>query len=249
MTTKPTLIFAPGAWYPPTAFNPIIEKLNAHGYTSHTVAFPSIQQTPAVEDLQPDIETVRSLVEAEANTGKDVVVISHSWSGLPVNSALDGLSKADREKEGKTGGVVRLVFISAFIPDVGQSLIGAFGGTPPDWYIRDEENRTVSASDPFTLFFHDVPDGQEWAKTLRPHAWATKNSPATSAAYLQIPASYLLCEEDRAIPLFVQELMVESARNKGAQIETEKVKTAHTPWLVVPDVVVDYVRRQAGEKL
>lgn len=137
MTAKPTLIFAPGAWYPPTAFKPVIEKLNTHGYTSYTVAFPSIQQTPAVEDLQADIIAVRSLVEAEANAGKDVVIVSHSWSGLPVNSALDGLSKGDREKEGKTGGVIRLVFISAFIPEVGQSLIGAFGGNPPDWYIRD----------------------------------------------------------------------------------------------------------------
>jgi hypothetical protein len=111
------------------------------------------------------------------------------------------------------------------------------------------ENGTVTADDPFTLFFHDVPDGQEWAKTLRPHAWATKTSPATSAAYLNIPASYLLCEEDRAIQLFIQELMVEKARQKGAQIETEKVPTAHTPWLVIPDEVVAYIKRQAGEEI
>ncbi|KAA8647711.1 hypothetical protein EYZ11_000174 [Aspergillus tanneri] len=246
---KPALIFAPGAWYPPTAFNPIIEKLTPHGYTCDTVAFPSIQQKPAVQDLHQDIDAVRSLVETKADAGKDVIVVSHSWSGLPVNSALDGLSKAEREQDGKAGGVIRLVFISAFIPEIGQSLIGAFGGTPPEWYIRDEENGTVSARDPVPLFFHDVPDSDKWAQTLRPHAWATKNSPAISAAYLYIPTSYLLCEDDRAIPLFVQELMVEKARSQGAQIVTEKVKTSHTPWLVVPDVVVEYLRKQAGEAL
>jgi hypothetical protein len=137
--SKPTLVFAPGAWYPATAFNPIIDKLTQgpDGYTCHTVAFPSVQQATTVRDLQPDIAAVRALVEPELDAGRDVVVISHSWSGLPVNSALDGLGKADREKDGKTGGVVKLVFISAFIPDVGESLIGAFGGTPPDWYVRD----------------------------------------------------------------------------------------------------------------
>lgn len=136
--SKPTLIFCPGAWYPPTAFDPLIEHLLE--YKTHTVAFPSIQQSTTVQDLQPDIAAIRDLVERESEAGHDVVVISHSWSGLPVNSALDGLSKTEREQSGQKGGVVRLVFISAFIPDIGESLIGAFGGVPPDWYIRDVSN-------------------------------------------------------------------------------------------------------------
>ena len=115
--------------------------------------------------------------------------------------------------------------------------------------MKQAENATVTADDPFTLFFHDVPDGREWAKTLRPHAWATKNSPATGTAYVNIPAAYLLCEDDRAIPLFVQELMVEKARGKGASFETEKIKTAHTPWLVVPDQVAAYIRKHAGTEV
>lgn len=93
-----------------------------------------------MQDLQPDIAAIRDLVERECNAGHDVVVVSHSWSGLPVNSALDGLSKNEREQSGQKGGVVQLVFLSAFIPDVGESLIGAFGGVPPDWYIRDVSN-------------------------------------------------------------------------------------------------------------
>ncbi|RAL03033.1 alpha/beta hydrolase [Aspergillus ibericus CBS 121593] len=241
--TNPTLILAPGAWYPPTAFTPLIAKLPA--YTCHPIAFPSIQQATTIHDLHPDITTICILVEQESNAGNDIVIISHSWSGLPVNSALTDLSKSARQKAGKQGGVVKLIFISAFIPDVGESLIGAFGGTPPEWYVRDESNGTVSASDPFGLFFHDVPDGKQWAETLRPHAWATKNSPATGAAYLEIPSVYLLCEEDHAIPLFVQELMVEKARAKGACIETERIKTAHSPWLVDPDQVADFVKRHA----
>ncbi|KAA8648627.1 uncharacterized protein ATNIH1004_004512 [Aspergillus tanneri] len=147
-----TLILAPSAWYPPTAFNPIIEKLNPHGYVCHSIVFPSIQQTPAVEDLQPDRRR-------------------------PNPAPLAGPSKTDREKEGKTGGVVRLVFVTAFIPDIGQSLIAAFGGTSPDWYIRDEKTSTVTANDPVNLFFHDVPDRHECAKTLRPHAGPRRTPP------------------------------------------------------------------------
>ncbi|KAJ5675471.1 alpha/beta-hydrolase [Penicillium macrosclerotiorum] len=247
--SKPTLIFSPGAWYPPTAFDPLIERLD--GYNCHTIAFPSIQEATSVQDLQPDIAAVRSVVQQEADAGRDIILVTHSWSGLPVNSALDGLSKADREKVGQHGGVVKLVFLSAFIPDVGESLIGAFGGRPTELvcakYIKQESEGTVTADDPFTLFFHDVPDGEQWAQTLRPHAWATKNAPATSAAYLQIPSAYLLCEEDRAIPLAVQQLMVDRAQQKGAKIETEKISTAHSPWLAAPDQVAAYIRKHAGE--
>jgi hypothetical protein len=136
--SKPTLIFCPGAWYPPIAFDPLIELLPE--YKTHTVAFPSIQQATTVQDLKPDIAAIRDLVEGECDAGHDIVVVSHSWSGLPVNSALDGLGKRERELSGQKGGVVQLVFLSAFIPDVGESLIGAFGGVPPDWYIRDVSN-------------------------------------------------------------------------------------------------------------
>jgi hypothetical protein len=56
---------------------------------------------------------------------------------LAVSGALDGLSRTHRQKSGQAGGVAKLIFISAFIPDVGQSLIQAFGGQAPEWNIRD----------------------------------------------------------------------------------------------------------------
>lgn len=74
-------------------------------------------------------------------------------------------------------------------------------------------------------------------------------SPATGAAYLRIPCSYLLCVNDFALPLVVQQLMVGRAQRSGATIETEKINTSDSPWLVLPEEVVGYIRRQAGEQL
>lgn len=141
--SKPTLIFAPGAWYPPTAFDPLIAKLP--DYTCHIIAFPAVQQATTVTDLQLDISAVRTLVEQEADAGRDVVIVLHSWAGLPVSSALGELSKQARTKAGKEGGVVKLVFIAAFVPEVGESLLDAFGGQA-EWMIRD-----VNASILYTL--------------------------------------------------------------------------------------------------
>lgn len=133
--SKPTLIFAPGAWYPHTIFNPIIEQLA--DYSCHTVAFPSTQEASSVVDLQPDIEAVRSIIQEEADAGHDIIIVAHSWAGLPVSSALEGLSKAEREAAGDKGGVMKLIFIAAFLPSVGEGLLDAFGGMPPPWYARD----------------------------------------------------------------------------------------------------------------
>lgn len=107
----------------------------------------------------------------------------------------------------------------------------------------------MTAADPVGHFFHDVPDGEEWAKKLGPHSWFTKRVPASSAAYLTIPSSYLLCEYDEAIPLAAQQWMVDRAREKGALFETETIATGHTPWLVLTDEVATYIRRQAGEDI
>ncbi|KAJ5550825.1 hypothetical protein N7461_005523 [Penicillium sp. DV-2018c] len=246
---KPTLIFAPGAWYPSTIFNPIIKQLTNYGYTSHTVAFPSIEQASSVIDLQPDINAVRSIAQQEADAGNDIVIVAHDWAGLPVSSALDGLSKTEREAAGQEGGVVRLIFIAALLPRIGEGLIDAFGGMAPPWYVRDEENGTVTTSDPLLLFFGDVPDGAEWVKLLKPHSWATHNAPATGAAHVNISSSYLLTEGDCAIPFPVQRVLVERARRIGAQIETENINAGHTPWLVVPDQVVAYIKKHAGESV
>jgi hypothetical protein len=133
--SKPTLILAPGAWYPPTIFNPLIKQLA--DYNCHTVAFPSIEQASSVVDLQPDIDAVRSITQQEADAGNDVVIVAHDWAGLPVSSALDGLSKSEREAAGQKGGVVKLIFIAAFLPRIGEGLINAFGGMAPPWYVRD----------------------------------------------------------------------------------------------------------------
>jgi hypothetical protein len=57
----------------------------------------------------------------------------------------------------------------------------------------------------------------------------------------------LFCEQDRAIPIEVQKMMVEKARAQGAQIATESIATGHTPYLVDAKRVADYIRREIGD--
>jgi hypothetical protein len=63
-----------------------------------------------------------------------VIINAHSWGGIPATSSLDGLSKEERVREGKTTSVVRLTFVSAFVLPEGMSLEAKIGG-PSWWWI------------------------------------------------------------------------------------------------------------------
>jgi len=134
---KPALVLVPGAWHTPQAFEKIIPKLEAKGFDCFPLSLPSVGMVPPVKDLEADIQTVRRAVTELCEAERDVAVVSHSWGGLPVNSALDGLSKAEMTSNGAKAGVVKLIFLCAFVVPVGISVFDALGQKVPDlWRIE-----------------------------------------------------------------------------------------------------------------
>lgn len=125
--SKPVFILCPGAWHPAEVYNKLTPHLEAQGYKTVLHDWPSIQQAP-VQSFDEDIASIRATVLKQADAGNDVVVVAHSWSGSPVNSAVADLSKTERTKQGKPGGVVKLVFLCAFVVPKGVSLLDALGG-------------------------------------------------------------------------------------------------------------------------
>lgn len=138
MSSNLAFVLAPGAWHTPDIFDRVKEILEQKGHTVAYIEFPSVYQTPTpVSDMQPDIQAVRDAVLKELDAGRDVVVGAHSWAGAPVNSALDGLSKKEREAEGKSSGVVKLAFMAAFVVPEGVSVFDALGRQqPPLWNVQ-----------------------------------------------------------------------------------------------------------------
>jgi len=133
---KPVFIFTPGAWHTSECFGKIVPKLEEKGYKVSAIDWPSIVRAP-VFSTDDDIATIRAAVSKEADGGNDVIIACHSWSAAPVNSALSGLSKIEREKQGKKGGVVKLAFLCAFVVPEGVSLFDAVGRKEPElWNIQ-----------------------------------------------------------------------------------------------------------------
>ncbi|MBE7181472.1 MAG: hypothetical protein INR71_09735 [Terriglobus roseus] len=72
--------------------------------------------------MADDAAYIHSELEKLADSGYDVLVNAHSYGGIPTSEALRGLSKAEREKAGKAGGVVRISYTAALTPPVGKGL-------------------------------------------------------------------------------------------------------------------------------
>ncbi|KAH0024829.1 alpha/beta-hydrolase, partial [Aureobasidium melanogenum] len=242
--TKPVFILSPGAWHTSEVYNKLIPHLEAKGHRTVLHDWPSITQAP-VTSFDKDIQAIRTTVLREADADNDVVIVAHSWSASPVNSSVADLSKAERAKQGKPGGVVKLVFLCAFVVPEGTSVLGALGGDYSKIPLWNVQGDVVHANDPVHHFFQGLPaeEQQQLASNLKPHSLATNRDPSRGAAYMTIPSVYLICEDDAAIPVFAQEDMVKHAQEAGAPLTSERLKSAHSPFLTHPEETAEFCIR------
>ena len=142
-TTKPTLFVVPGAWHDVSAYRKFATHLEDLGYPTVVAPLPSVdpsnpKEATCIKDGESLREQLSVLIETEA---KDVVVLAHSYGGIPAASASHGLSSITRKQEGKQGGILGLVYMSAFVVPEGTSLLEYLGGKHAPYLVPNEVSR------------------------------------------------------------------------------------------------------------
>ena len=139
MTTKPEFIIVPGAWHSPESFNSTTILLQHAGYTVHGIFLPSVGASPPLQSFNPDVSVIQDAINKVLSSGNDVVMIYHSYGGVPGSEALGEYLKTLETGEKKEGwGIVRrLVYCCAFVLPEGGSLMAALGFKPLPWFIID----------------------------------------------------------------------------------------------------------------
>ena len=115
-------------------------SLNQLGYPTTTLQNPSlvVSTTEPLRGLLDDIANIRTVLDKLIdNEAKDVVLVVHSYGGMPGAASVPGFEKKEREQQGKQGGIVAVLFIAAFGLPKGTSLKEAVGGTYPPWQKQD----------------------------------------------------------------------------------------------------------------
>jgi len=115
---KPTIVFVPGFWEGPAVFASIATTLESplHDYPTLSITLPSTGKvSPANENLQADVRSIRKQIKPLVDTGKDVILVMHSAGGFLGSNAIEGWSLDARKKAGKQGGIRKPVFLAAGI--------------------------------------------------------------------------------------------------------------------------------------
>lgn len=81
MNGTPTLLLVHGSWHGPWCWEKLTTELDALGLASTTVALPCVGDDPmTLGDVTDD---TRAVQEAAATIADDVIVVAHSYGGVP----------------------------------------------------------------------------------------------------------------------------------------------------------------------
>jgi hypothetical protein len=136
----PTIVLIPGAWHVPQHYTPLIDSLKTHKFDVVVNRLPSVgSKTPREESVARDADFIKdNLLIPIIDSGKEVLLLMHSYGGCPGADAAKGLSKKERQAAGKKGGIVGLVFMCAFVAAEGDSLLSKLPGQKYDpWVIQN----------------------------------------------------------------------------------------------------------------
>jgi pimeloyl-ACP methyl ester carboxylesterase len=137
-TQKPTIVVVPGSFSIPPFYDIFVSQLSAHNYNVQVVSLPSVGGKTAT-NMTDDANAIQAMTTKIADEGKDIVLVMHSYGGIPGTESAHGLAKKDREATGKKGGVVALLYVTALLVQPGKSLGSTLAEGPgvPDYVKVD----------------------------------------------------------------------------------------------------------------
>ena len=100
--------------------------------------------------------------------------------------------------------------------------------------------------------FSDLPisEAVAWAAKMPHHSTITFGAELNHPMYKEIPSAYLFTNEDKTVPPEMQRSMLDAANElTESPIVEYIVQCGHFPFISAPGLVVEVVRKVAGEKL
>ena len=215
-----------GAWW----WHRTAALLADRGVASQTPALPSCGETGEPTDAQgpgltEDVASVRAVLTA---VDEPTVVVAHSYGGIVTAQAAAGVES-----------VRHLLLVSSYLPEIGESL-STFGSEEPAPFLEvDPEGGTftVRADALADTFLQDC-DAEIQREALHRTAQqslAVLGAPVQSAAWQDVPNTYLVCAQDRGTPAERQRAF---AARASAVVELE---AGHHPFLSQPAAVRDLI--------
>lgn len=205
MPGRPILLVH-GAWHGAWCWSALQAELDRRGVPSYAVDLPGHGASPLpLSDLYGDAKLVADCL---GNLGSDVVLVGHSYGGAVITEAAAAAPN-----------VTRLVYLTAFTPDTGESVTSLLRSLPsvPSALGRaiqslDDGTSVLAGNEAITngLYGACPPEPVAAAMArLSPQTMLSFNQPITAAAWATLESTYVMCTDDQAIPIVHQRLMAQ----------------------------------------
>ncbi|QBH01222.1 alpha/beta fold hydrolase [Xanthomonas oryzae] len=222
--SMPNIVLVHGAFADGSSWSGVIEALQRQGY--HVTAV----QNP-LTSLADDVAATRRVLERQHG---DVLLVGHSWGGAVMTEA------------GNAGNVKGIVYLSALVPDTGESVGKLLARLKaPMEGLQSDAHGLVWLDDAATyqqVMAADVPLAKvrQLAAVQQPMTAAAFDDAVTQAAWHRKPTWYLITDNDNALRPDVQRAI---AKQIGATSST--IATSHLSLVAQPTEVAEFIARAA----
>ncbi len=224
-----TMVLVHGAWHGAWCWGKVLDGLARRQVPAVAVDLPGHGDSPEpLGDLYGDAAHLVSVLDGIPGAK---VLCGHSYGGAVITQAAVGRTD-----------ISRLVYLAAFCPDTGETVLGLAQSTEDRGRLGEAMRPGAQAGtfelDPdaavAALYADCDPPDVAWAvERLCPQPVATFTQAVTGAPWRSIPSTFVVCTRDEAIAPSLQRRMAERCTT------TVELASAHSPFLSVPDAVVD----------
>ena len=216
------VVLVHGAWADGSGWRAVHDSLQLKGYTV------SVVQNP-LTSFADDVAAVRRVLARQSGS---VVLVGHSYAGAIISEV------------GADASVTALVYIAAFVPDVGESAFGLLpkDGPPPPLEPSSDGFLYFNRQAYLAAFAGELSksDAEFMSSAQVPIAAVAGNTPLTVAAWRTKPSWYLVAARDHIIPPEAQRHL---AARAGATVR--EAAGGHLVFMSNPAAAVDLIEQAA----
>jgi pimeloyl-ACP methyl ester carboxylesterase len=223
VSDQSTLLLVHGAWMGPWQWDFLAPELERRGISFTRATLPSCG--PNSETLGSLADDAAAIEAAAQAAGDDVIVVAHSYAGVPTTQATLGPN------------VRHIVYLGAFMPDAGRSLVSYFPPNvlPPFVHLRDDgATDLVNELIPVHLCNECADERTDWLiERVVLQAASVVMTPVDRASWHACPSTYLVLANDQAIPTELQRMYAPQA-TRSVELASD-----HMPMLSHPAALAD----------
>jgi len=204
--------------------------LETTGVRSRSLALPSCGEA-APGDGAGGLVADAAALRAVLDETEEAIVVGHSYGGTVIAEA------------GAHPAVRHLLYVSSYLPDVGEAQGGIMSGESDPVSIADNGDGTLSvdgydATSFGARFLQDADEATQreaWQRVTAQSAGAFV-TPTSAAGWQGVDSTYLVCAQDRSTSVGLQRF------HAGRATRSVELPTGHHPFITRPDLVVEQIR-------